>query len=208
MYIKVASANDASNLSNLMKDGDWIVLYYANWCGHCNTMKPEWQKVVDTMKHPSNANKINIADIETSHIDQLTHKPEIAGFPTIKMYNSGNEIANFEDERIADKIHKFALLNSSKSSKSRPSIISINSITHKSTHKRSHTKGKGKRKGKGKGKGKRYSKSVYTTKRKRHTSKTHKTKKSRSNKKTQMTMRMPINMNMNMPMAMPMEMRM
>ena len=135
MYIKVASANDASNLSNLMKDGDWIVLYYANWCGHCNTMKPEWQKVVDTMKNPSNTNNINIADIETSHIDQLTHKPEIAGFPTIKMYNSGNEIANFEDERIADKIHKFALSNSSKSSKS---MHMRNSITHK----RSHTKRK------------------------------------------------------------------
>jgi hypothetical protein len=120
MYLKVDSPNKASNLSNLMKDGNWIVLYYANWCGHCNTMKPEWQKVISRMKtHNTNCNSnntnksiINIADIESSHIDHLPEKPEIAGFPTIKMYNSGNEIANFEDERIADKIHQFAILNS------------------------------------------------------------------------------------------------
>ena len=119
MYLKVDSPNKASNLSNLMKDGNWIVLYYANWCGHCNTMKPEWQKVISRMKtHNTNCNSnntnstINIADIESTHIDNLLNKPEIAGFPTIKMYNSGNEIANFEDERVADKIHQFAILNS------------------------------------------------------------------------------------------------
>ena len=117
MYIKVASPDTASNLSNVMKDGNWIVLYYANWCGHCNTMKPEWQKVINRIKkNNSNTNNttINIADIESSHMDHLTNKPTIAGFPTIKMYNSGNEIANFEDERIADKIHTFAILNSKK----------------------------------------------------------------------------------------------
>lgn len=135
MYLKVDSSNKASNLSNLMKDGNWIVLYYANWCGHCNTMKPEWQEVVNRMKtHNNNTNNsiINIADIESSHIDHLTDKPTIAGFPTIKMYNSGNEIANFEDERVADKIHQFAILNSKKTHKS----------SHKKSHKSSHRKHK------------------------------------------------------------------
>jgi len=115
MYLKVDSSNKASHLSNLMKNGNWIVLYYANWCGHCNTMKPEWQKVISRMKMHNNRNTsstINIADIESSHIDSLVNKPEIAGFPTIKMYNSGNEIANFEDERSANKIQQFAILNS------------------------------------------------------------------------------------------------
>ena len=22
-----------------------VELYYANWCGHCNRFKPEWEKV-------------------------------------------------------------------------------------------------------------------------------------------------------------------
>lgn len=108
MYVKVSSPNEASNLSNLLKDGDWMVLYYADWCGHCQTMKPEWQKVVNKMK---SSNRVNVAEVESNHINSLINKPQVNGFPTIKMYNSGVEKANFEDERVADKMEKFAMSN-------------------------------------------------------------------------------------------------
>ena len=49
MNIKVNSPNDALNLSNLLKDGNWMVLYYAEWCSHCKSMKPEWKKAVDNV---------------------------------------------------------------------------------------------------------------------------------------------------------------
>jgi len=109
MYINVASPDDASDLSNRLKDGNWMILYYGDWCGHCKDMKPEWQKVVNKF---SNSSKFNIAEIESAHIGSLSKKPTINGYPTIKMYNNGKEIANFEDERIADKIEKFANDNS------------------------------------------------------------------------------------------------
>ena len=111
MYINVGSSGDALNLSNLLKDGDWMVLYYADWCGHCQTMKPEWHKVVNKMKKNNN---VNIAEIESNHIDNLIAKPKIQGFPTIKMYNNGKEVANFEDERVADKMENFAMTNINK----------------------------------------------------------------------------------------------
>ena len=58
MYLKVASDNDALNLSKLLNDGNWMVLYYAEWCGHCKTMKPEWKQVVDKLNNPNmNTNK-------------------------------------------------------------------------------------------------------------------------------------------------------
>jgi hypothetical protein len=170
MYLKVNSSNEASKLSNMMKDGNWIVLYYANWCGHCNTMKPEWQKVISRMNEHNNNNtsnstsNINIADIESSHIDDLTDKPEIAGFPTIKMYNSGNEIANFEDERVADKIHHFAIINSKNSKNSN----NINKDT-----RNSKTKSKAKSKAKTKSK----TKSKATHKSKHKSKATHKSRK-------------------------------
>ena len=62
----------------------------------------------------NNNNNINIAEIESNHIDNLIKKPTIQGFPTIKMYNNGKEVANFEDERVADKMETFALHNSKK----------------------------------------------------------------------------------------------
>jgi len=117
MHIKVESGNDALNLSKLLNDGNWMVLYYADWCGHCNTMKPEWQKVVGNLNNPQfNTNKVNVAEIESQHIGKLLNKPDIKGFPTIKMYNKGTEIADFKDERIASKIEEFANNNSKKKS--------------------------------------------------------------------------------------------
>jgi thiol-disulfide isomerase/thioredoxin len=95
-----------------------MVLYYADWCGHCTTMKPEWQKVVNKMKQ---SNIVNVAEVESTHIADLVNKPEVNGFPSIKMYNSGTETANFEDERIADKMEKFAMSNTTKSIKTNTS---------------------------------------------------------------------------------------
>ena len=112
MYLKVGSDSDALNLSKMLTDGNWMVLYYADWCGHCKTMKPEWQTVVNKFNNPNtNSNKINVAEIESQHIGKLLNKPEIEGFPTIKMYNNGKPVANFEDERIASKIEEFANTN-------------------------------------------------------------------------------------------------
>jgi len=108
MYLKVETSDDANKLSELLKNGDWMVLYYAEWCGHCKVMKPEWEKVVEKLK---DSGKINIADIKSDLIGALSHKPTIEGFPTIKMYNKGNEVANFKDERSAEKLEKFAISN-------------------------------------------------------------------------------------------------
>jgi protein disulfide-isomerase-like protein len=114
MYLKVITDDDATKLSQLLKDGDWMVLYYAEWCGHCNSMKPEWEKVIEKFK---DSGKIHIADVNSEVIKTLEHKPKIEGFPTIKMYNKGREIAKFEDERSAEKIEKFAISNSNSKSK-------------------------------------------------------------------------------------------
>lgn len=116
--MKVVSPDDASNLSNLLKDGDWMVLYYAEWCGHCKTMKPEWEKVVSKLK---DTGKVNVAEIESDLVGHLKDKPQIEGYPTIKMYNGGKEVAKFgNEERVADNIEKFAMSNS-KSSNSKAS---------------------------------------------------------------------------------------
>lgn len=108
MYLKVESENDAVNLSNLLKDGNWMVLYWAEWCGHCNAMKPEWHTVVNNLKKSKN---INIADIESTHIPELPHKPQIPGYPTINIYINGKRKSTFNSDRTAAEIEKFAMNN-------------------------------------------------------------------------------------------------
>jgi thiol-disulfide isomerase/thioredoxin len=116
MYIQVKNDNDASKLSNLLKSGNWMVLYYAEWCGHCKAMKPEWQKAVESMTTKNQAKQIqniNIADVISDQIPQLTHKPDIKGFPTINIYVNGKPKATFSDSspRDAKNIRQFAMDN-------------------------------------------------------------------------------------------------
>ena len=123
MYLKVETTDAANKLSELLKDGDWMVLYYAEWCGHCNTMKPEWQKVIEKLK---DSGKINVADVKSDIIEKLSHNPKIEGFPTIKMYNKGREVAKFEDERSAEKLEKFAISNANTNSDKKKSKTALN----------------------------------------------------------------------------------
>ena len=127
MYMKVVSPDDASKLSDLLKDGDWMVLYYAEWCGHCNAMKPEWEKFITKMKNPSvNSSNVKIADVKSDFITDLKNKPEIAGFPTIKMYSNGKEVADFKDDRVVENMVKFAQSNSN--TKNTKSIEEVKSV--------------------------------------------------------------------------------
>ena len=33
------------NFNNNTKKGVWLVWFYADWCGHCVNMKPEWEQL-------------------------------------------------------------------------------------------------------------------------------------------------------------------
>ena len=44
MHLIVKSHKDAKSLCQKKKRGPWMILYKANWCGHCKMLQPEWNK--------------------------------------------------------------------------------------------------------------------------------------------------------------------
>ncbi len=107
MIIKVSSPKTASDFNTHTKKGYWVVLYYANWCPHCQMMKPEWNKFTEQMK--SNQD-INVAEIESEYLDKVdpSHKSNIAGFPSIISCNNGKKITDFSGPRTSQEITSFA----------------------------------------------------------------------------------------------------
>lgn len=85
---------------------------YADWCGHCQTLKPEWQKMKQSLKkiNPS----IQIVEVEESDTEKLERIKKIAGglkvnaYPTIFKYKGGR-IEYYNGERLAKPMQSWAL---------------------------------------------------------------------------------------------------
>ena len=78
-----------------------LILFYADWCGHCQNFKPDWEKIKS--KKDLNINFVEYnADI---HADEI-NKYGIEGYPTIILKN-GDTLHKFENSRTIDNIVEF-----------------------------------------------------------------------------------------------------
>ena len=80
-----------------------IVLYYANWCGHCHAFMPVWEELGKTI----NEKGLNISteSIEDGKMNEQ-QKGMIDGFPTIHIIK-GDNILKYSGKRDVDSILKF-----------------------------------------------------------------------------------------------------
>lgn len=68
------------------KNQPMLVMYYAEWCGHCKRAKPEFQKLMESYHGPV---KLMMVDCEAPENAELVKSQDIKGFPTIRYYPSG-----------------------------------------------------------------------------------------------------------------------
>jgi thioredoxin-like negative regulator of GroEL len=151
MHLKVSDPKSAEQFTNESRKGYWIVLYYANWCPHCQVMKPEWQKFAEKYAVDKS---INVAEVESENLSSVgeEHRQNVEGFPTIVCLNKGKPVSKYQGPRTSNDIDNFA----------RDNYTSINGVTNAATNlntilrssKTSKGKGKSKSKSKGTGKGK------------------------------------------------------
>jgi len=63
-----------------------LVLYYAEWCSHCQKAKPEYQRLIE--EYNGNV-KIMMIDCDDSSNKELVESQGIKGYPTIRYYPGG-----------------------------------------------------------------------------------------------------------------------
>ena len=98
--LKESFTNDDTDFGT----GKKLVLFYADWCGHCNTLKPQWNKAAKQTKN-SNVRmvKVNCGEDDKKHQD-IVNRYDIQGFPTIKLLNNGKVESDYDGKRDSSSL--------------------------------------------------------------------------------------------------------
>jgi len=89
-----------------------IVLIYADWCGHCQALRPVWDKMIEQIDE----NKYDVIEINSDNqdegIDKLKSKyqlddVQVNGYPTIGSIKN-NQFSPYNSERNIEELMKWA----------------------------------------------------------------------------------------------------
>jgi thiol-disulfide isomerase/thioredoxin len=108
---------------------------YANWCGHCQSLKPEWYKMKKMLKCKNkNIQFIEIEESQEQKLNKFKKKfptLEINGYPTIFKITANKHIEYYTGNRITKDMKKWAT-EKSKTISTKKRFININ---HNATKK-------------------------------------------------------------------------
>lgn len=100
MILEVTNTDESKKqFTNMFNKGNVIVLFYANWCGYCQMMKPAWNSFKEKCANDSKYKNINIAEVESEFIEDVKMGEEAEGYPTIKFYKTKSQPIKYEGDR-------------------------------------------------------------------------------------------------------------
>ena len=102
--------DNVDELKSKLSNNNIVVLIYAPWCGHCNDMKSDWNKVTNHLKDRDDLDGF-ISRIQIDDVGKL-NEPEledIIGVPTIVYMNKGSKVGTYNGERKAKPIEDWIL---------------------------------------------------------------------------------------------------
>ena len=79
----------SDDIEDHVKSGTKLVLFYADWCGHCKKIKPVWEETANKVNEPE-LKMIMVNCGEGTPADQkIMKKYSIDGYPTIIKFVNG-----------------------------------------------------------------------------------------------------------------------
>jgi len=83
-----------------------LVMFYAPWCGHCKRLKPEFEKAAGILL--SNDPPVTLAKVDCTEGGKDTcGRFSVSGYPTIKIFRSGELSSDYNGPREANGIVKY-----------------------------------------------------------------------------------------------------
>lgn len=98
---------DTSNFEHLTQastgatTGDWLIKFYAPWCGHCKSMAPAYERLATNL-----LGEVNVAEVNADKERGLRSRFDISGFPTVIFLRQGN-VYKYKGPRTEEAFTKF-----------------------------------------------------------------------------------------------------
>ena len=93
---------------SLLNTGRSTILFFHPTCIHCIMMRKEWEKMKEELKKRRRNCNIYEVNGEELHDIPTPLKSHVDGFPTIMNVENGHFKGSFQDERVLQKMLKFA----------------------------------------------------------------------------------------------------
>ena len=99
MFIKTFTVNDSNlnEFNNSIRDGTAMVAYTADWCGHCQRLKPHWQRFQKQCARKKVKQPVTVAHCDVpKYQNRAFGTNKVQGFPTIVAFQNGKEVGRFD----------------------------------------------------------------------------------------------------------------
>jgi thiol-disulfide isomerase/thioredoxin len=82
-----------------------FVMFYADWCPHCQTAKPHFKRMKEVAKTKYPKCKLTLLDADKNQ--ELSQKYEIEGYPTFKLIGKNGNVKDFDSTPDFDGFNEF-----------------------------------------------------------------------------------------------------
>ena len=107
-HMQTGSQSNSNSNSNKQAE---LILFYVDWCPHCKTAKPEWEK----LKSEYDNKQINGYTVifteynctnESPEVEDLMNKYKIEGYPTVKLLKD-NQVIEYDAKPTKATMEQF-----------------------------------------------------------------------------------------------------
>eukprot|EP00347_Sterkiella_histriomuscorum_P015957 403355043 len=92
-------------VTSRLRNGPWMIKFYAPWCGHCKRLAPIWDDFADKYGDQINVGLINC---DEKDISGVCSQFDVTGYPSL-LFLKGRYFYKYSGERSVEAFGKFAL---------------------------------------------------------------------------------------------------
>lgn len=94
----------SKNVDEVLKKKDSLVFvkFFAPWCGHCQAMAEDFKSAATAL-----SGKAVLAEVDATKEEKLAQEYNVEGFPTLKLFSGGEEVADYQGNRDKESMVKF-----------------------------------------------------------------------------------------------------